>query len=78
MDVATDIFVDDLDFHHLSVLADGDGIDGIIQHEARRLFDLTDIPSAVRDALKRKAAVLFGGGSHQRSFLCKLAVVRAE
>ena len=78
MDVSTDIFVDDLDLHDLTVCADGHGIDGIIQHEAGGLFDLTDIPSAVRDALKSKTTVLCGNGSHQSVFLCKLAVIRAE
>ena len=78
MDVSTDIFVDDLDLHDLTVCADGHGIDGIVQHEAGGLFDFTDIPSAVRDALKRKTTISSRSGSHQSVFLCKLAVIRAE
>jgi len=78
MDVATDIFVDDLDLHDLTVCADGHGIDGIVQHEAGGLFDLTDIPSAVRNILKRKTAIFSRSGSQQSVFLCKLAVIRAE
>ena len=78
MDVSTDIFVDDLDLHDLTVCADGHGIDGIVQHEAGGLFDFTDIPSAVRDALKRKTTIFSRSGNHQSVFLCKLAVIRAE
>ena len=78
MDVSTDIPVDDFDLHDLPVCADGHGIDGVIQHEAGGLFDLTDIPSAVRDALKRKTTIFSRSGSHQSIFLCKLAVIRAE
>ena len=78
MDVSTDIPVDDLDLHDLTVCADGHGIDGIVQHEAGGLFDFTDIPSAVRDALKRKTTIFSRSGSHQSVFLCKLAVIRAE
>ena len=78
MDVATDIFVDDFNLHDLTVCADGHGIDGVIQHEAGGLFDFTDIPSAVRDALKRKTTIFSRSGSHQSVFLCKLAVIRAE
>ena len=78
MDVATDIRIDDFDLHDLTVCADGHGIDGIIQHEASGLFDFTDIPSAVRNALKRKTTIFSRSGSHQSVFLCKLAVIRAE
>ena len=78
MDVSTDIPVDDFDLHDLPVCADGHGIDGVIQHEAGGLFDLTDIPSAVRNVLKRKTTIFSRSGSHQSVFLCKLAVIRAE
>ena len=78
MDVSTDILVDDFNLHDLTVCADGHGIDGIIQHEAGGLFVLTDIPSAVRDALKRKTTIFSRSGSQQSVFLCKLAVIRAE
>ena len=78
MDVSTDIPVDDFDLHNLPVCADGYGIDGVIQHEAGGLFDLTDIPSAVRNVLKRKTTIFSRSGSHQSVFLCKLAVIRAE
>ena len=78
MDVSTDILVDDFNLHDLTVCVDRHGIDGIIQHEAGGLFDLTDIPSAVRNILKRKTAIFSRSGSQQSVFLCKLAVIRAE
>ena len=78
MDVSTDICVDDLDLHDLTVCTNRHGIDGIVQHKAGGLFDFTDIPSAVRNILKRKTAIFSRSGSQQSVFLCKLAVIRAE
>ena len=78
MDVATDIRIDDFDLHDLTVCADRHGVDSVIQHEAGGLFDFTYIPSAVRDALKRKTTIFSRSGSHQCGFLCKLDIIRAE
>ena len=78
MDVATDKLVDDFHLNDLTVCTDSDGIDGVIQYETGRCFDLTDIPSTVRDVSKRKAAIFGRSDSHNRIFFCKLAVVRAE
>ena len=78
MNVATAILVDNLNLYDLTVCANRHRIDGIIQHEACGLFNLTDIPSAARDILKRKTTFFGRSGSHQSVFLCKLAVIRAK
>ena len=60
LDIATNMLVDNLNFNNIAVLADCNGIDGIIEDKACRLFDFSDIPSAVRDSIlaKGEAAVL--------------------
>ena len=74
------MLVDNLDFNYIAVRADGDGIHGIVEYKACGLFNLSDVPSTVRDIVlaKAKATVLGCFCCQGCVFLCEFYIIGLE
>ena len=78
--VAANMLVDDFNLDYIFVLANCHGINSIVQHKACGLFNLSDIPSAVRDIVlaKAKTAVLGCFRCQCCVFLCEFYIIGLE